>query len=79
MGVGLAAASYYVIGFLFSKTYYTLNRLITLPGCFLFYGLCGFLSLAYLYFKLPETEGKTLAEIEEYFSTPPKKRKMEVT
>lgn len=79
MGVGLAAASYYIIGFSFSKTFYSLNEFIGRSGCFFFYGICGLLSFVFMYFKLPETEGKTLAEIEEYFSTSSRKRKIILT
>lgn len=78
LSTGLAAASCFVQSFAFSKTFYYLNSLIHLPGCFLLYGMGGIIGFVYLYFKLPETEGKTLAEIEEYYSVSTKKQKVDI-
>lgn len=68
LGAGLGAALHYVIAFPFSKTFYNLQEIIHLSGCFILYGVFGFIGFLYLYLYLPETEGKSLAEVEEYFS-----------
>lgn len=73
LGVGLATAGHYVIGFPFSKTFYNLRETIHLSGCFILYGVLGFIGFSYLYLCLPETEGKSLAEIEKHFSKKSKK------
>lgn len=41
---------------------------MTLPGTFLFYGIINVIGGATLYFILPETEGRTLMEIENHFA-----------
>lgn len=64
----MSAAMFYIIAFLFSKTYLDLEHAIGMSGCFFLYGAGGLLGFVFMYFYLPETEGKTLAEIEEYFS-----------
>ncbi|XP_065219501.1 facilitated trehalose transporter Tret1-like isoform X2 [Planococcus citri] len=76
VGAGLSAASYYILAFIFTKTYLDLQHTLSLHGCFFLYGFGGFVGFIFLYVWLPETEGKTLAEIEECFvkskSTRPK-------
>lgn len=42
-----------------------MKGVLTLAGTFFFYGLISLLGFVYLYFLLPETEGKTLQDIEE--------------
>lgn len=41
---------------------------LTLPGTFFFYSGVAFVGATVLYFVLPETEGRSLIEIEEHFS-----------
>ncbi len=41
---------------------------LTLPGTFFFYAGVAFIGAIILYFVLPETEGRSLTEIEEHFS-----------
>lgn len=41
---------------------------MTLPGTFWFYSSISLLGCLILYFVLPETEGRTLMDIEEHFS-----------
>ena len=41
---------------------------MTLPGTFIFHASINLAGLIVLYFILPETEGRTLLEIEEHFS-----------
>lgn len=61
---GLVAALAYVQAFIFIKTFFTLHNLLTLPGIFALYGLFSVVGTLLLYIYLPETEGKTLEEIE---------------
>lgn len=41
---------------------------MTLPGTFWFYSSVAFIGAIVLYFVLPETEGRTLVEIEQHYS-----------
>lgn len=43
--------------------------LLTLEYTIVLFGCIGIAGLVYLYFYLPETENKTLLEIEEFFAT----------
>lgn len=54
--------------FLGSKTFINLENGGQLWGTFAVYAVFGFLGTIHLYFFLPETEGKTLQEIESYYS-----------
>ncbi|CAH0731940.1 unnamed protein product, partial [Brenthis ino] len=65
---GLSAASNYVFSFLGSKTFINLETSVKLWGTFAIYAAFGFMGTIYLYFFLPETEGKTLQEIEEFYN-----------
>lgn len=65
---GLCAAIFYVIAFIVSKTWLNLQSSLGLCGCFLFYGIIAVIGVVYVFTCLPETEGKTLAEIEKDFS-----------
>ncbi|CAH0402314.1 unnamed protein product [Chilo suppressalis] len=65
---GVLAASAYVFMFIGSKTFLNFERGLKLSGAFAIYAAFGYAGAFYLYFFLPETEGKTLQEIEPYFS-----------
>ncbi|XP_049886139.1 facilitated trehalose transporter Tret1-like [Pectinophora gossypiella] len=65
---GFAAAGNYVIMFIGSKTFINLESALQLWGTFAVYAAFGFIGTVYLYFFLPETEGKTLQEIESYYN-----------
>ncbi|XP_038207397.1 facilitated trehalose transporter Tret1-like [Zerene cesonia] len=65
---GVAAASNYVFMFLGSKTFINLEMGVSLWGAFATYAAFGFVGTIYLYFFLPETEGKSLQEIETFYS-----------
>ncbi|VVC95131.1 unnamed protein product [Leptidea sinapis] len=67
MATSLAAAGGYVIFFIATKTNYNLEANFHLSGTFSFYGILGIVGTFYLYFFLPETENKTLIEIEGYY------------
>ncbi|KAH1022582.1 facilitated trehalose transporter Tret1 isoform X2 [Dendroctonus ponderosae] len=65
---GLSAAIGYLIGFLASKTFQQMVSAVTLPGVFLFYSGVAVGGILALYFLLPETEGKSLAECCQHYS-----------
>ncbi|XP_013139503.1 PREDICTED: facilitated trehalose transporter Tret1-like isoform X1 [Papilio polytes] len=65
---GIAAASNYIFSFLAAKTFIDLEINLKLWGTFATYSGFGFLGTIYLYFYLPETEGKTLQEIEDFYN-----------
>lgn len=65
---GLTAALNYTLFFVSIKTYYDLETSISLFGAICLYGVIGALGTIFIYIFLPETEGKTLEEIEEHFS-----------
>ncbi|XP_075238185.1 facilitated trehalose transporter Tret1-like [Lycorma delicatula] len=54
--------------FLVVKTYPSLQHLISKHGVFWSYGTVSLLGTIFFYFCLPETKGRTLQEIEDYFS-----------
>lgn len=64
---GLASAIGYVLGFIPNKIFLYLSFSMTLPGIFLFYSILGCVGVCVLYFVLPETEGRSLAEITDHF------------
>ncbi|PNF40881.1 hypothetical protein B7P43_G15378, partial [Cryptotermes secundus] len=65
---GLSAASMYLVAFFASKTYLSTEKSLHLHGTFWFFGVINCICLVYLYFQLPETEGKSLQEIESLFA-----------
>ena len=68
----VATGSVGSIGYIFSsianKLFLYMKMDMTLSGTFLFYAAVNFAGLISLYFMLPETEGRTLKEIEEHFA-----------
>ncbi|XP_022195528.1 facilitated trehalose transporter Tret1-2 homolog isoform X1 [Nilaparvata lugens] len=69
IGGGLSAACYYIEFFLVSKTFLQLQSVLALYGVCFFYGGLGVVGIIYLYFCLPETEGKRLDEVEKFFKS----------
>lgn len=65
---GFAGGIGYVFGFLANKLFLFMLATLTLPGTFAFYATVAFIGTIVLYFTLPETEGRTLGEIEAHFS-----------
>lgn len=65
---GFASGIGYMFGFLANKLFLQTLTLFTLPGTFWLYSAVSLLGCVILYFILPETEGRTLIEIEEHFS-----------
>lgn len=67
MATGLAAALNYVIVFIATKTNYNLEASFHISGTFAIYAILTFIGTVYLYLYLPETENRSLAEIEAYY------------
>jgi hypothetical protein len=65
---GITAAACYVFLFLASKTYLDIEHGLLLHGAFWLYGGINCIGFLFLYFRLLETEGKTLEEIEHHFT-----------
>jgi len=62
---GVTAAASYIFGFVVTKTYLNFHDWLSLPGLFGLYGLCSLLGCAYFYYFIPETENKSLEDIEK--------------
>ncbi|KAJ9579588.1 hypothetical protein L9F63_004773, partial [Diploptera punctata] len=65
---GFSAAMCYVFLFIASKTYLDLELNLELYGTFLLFAVINFIGFVFVYYRMPRMEGKTLEEIEEYFS-----------
>lgn len=68
MASGIVAALNYVMSFICTKTYFNLERGLSLAGTILLYGVVGVCGLVFTFFFLPETERRTLEDIEIHFS-----------
>lgn len=66
--VGISAAMSYALGFIARKTYYNLEITLSLPGVTLLYAIIAGTGLVLMYFIFPETEGRTLEDIELHFA-----------
>lgn len=64
---GVSSAVGYLLGFVVTKTFYDLQKAFTTAGVFGFYGFMMIIGSVLFYFYVPETEGKSLEEIEEIF------------
>lgn len=73
LAAGLAAAINYTMGFATIKTYYDLETSMSMPGVALFYCVIATLGLVLMFNILPETEGRSLEDIELHFSDDSKK------
>nr|XP_014290513.2 facilitated trehalose transporter Tret1-like [Halyomorpha halys] len=65
MASGLSAASSYLISFTATKSFQSLEELLGLRGLFMFYSVITFIGFFFLYFIMPETEGRPLEDIEK--------------
>lgn len=65
---GLVAAINYILAFIATKTYYNLEMTLSIPGVICFYGVIGVIGFIVMYFTLPETELRSLEDIELHFS-----------
>ncbi|XP_059484673.1 facilitated trehalose transporter Tret1-like [Neocloeon triangulifer] len=67
---GITCAIINVTLFATSKTYPWMTHVLKPTGLFLFFGLMTAAGTLFAYLFIPETQGSTLAEIEEHFSGP---------
>ncbi|KAJ9594189.1 hypothetical protein L9F63_014349, partial [Diploptera punctata] len=65
---GASGSIGYIFGFAANKIYLHMLDSLTLPGTFWFYGVVSLIGTVIFYFFLPETEGRTLYEIQEHFA-----------
>ncbi|XP_049535903.1 facilitated trehalose transporter Tret1-like [Anopheles darlingi] len=64
---GLTIFFGYTMSFIILKVYPTLVSSIGNENVFLFFGMVSLAGIGFVYFFLPETKGRTLQDIEEYF------------
>lgn len=69
VAIGMSAAVSYVIVFIATKSNYNLEKAFHLSGAFAVYATFAFIGTIYLYFFLPETELKSLEEIEAFYKS----------
>lgn len=72
---GLSGGVGYIFGFTANKVFFKMVSVLTWPGTFWLYGCVALVGTIILYFILPETEGKPLAEIEMHFAGEQRLRK----
>jgi len=65
----------YLLLFTLTKSYLTVEMFLSIEYTMLLYGCIGIFGLIYFYNYLPETENKTLLEIEEFFASNSKARR----
>lgn len=65
---GMAAAVSYFMSFLGAKTFLSTQQSLQLYGSFWLFSVVNSFCFAFLYFLLPETEGKSLEDIERIFA-----------
>lgn len=70
---GVAIAFDYSLAFLSKKTYHNLETTLSLAGTTTFFCTVSFIGLIFAYFVLPETEGRSLEDIELHFTDDSKK------
>ncbi|MCG3113796.1 MAG: sugar porter family MFS transporter [Candidatus Manganitrophus sp. SB1] len=68
-GMSVATVANWGANFVVAYTFLTLASLLGKAGIFWFYGLMGVITWLFVDRLVPETKGKTLEEIEEYFIT----------
>lgn len=73
MATGISAALNYLVTFVATKSYYNLETTLSLPGITLFNCVIITGGLILMYNILPETENRTLEDIELHFSNNSKK------
>ncbi|XP_046416644.1 facilitated trehalose transporter Tret1-2 homolog isoform X1 [Neodiprion fabricii] len=65
---GLTTMSAHIFVFTVVKSFPFLRVALTEPGIYLMFGMIPLLGTVYLYIFLPETKGRSLQEIEDYYS-----------
>ncbi|XP_065213231.1 facilitated trehalose transporter Tret1-like isoform X1 [Planococcus citri] len=76
---GIAATFAHILVALLTQSYLFIQSAITVTNVFLLYSVLSLISCYYLKLKLPETENKTLQEIEEHFKKKPERLNSEST
>lgn len=76
---GLTAGFCWLLGFILTKTFQSLCDLIGLHFTFWMYGVFCLFALLFTVFLLPETEGKTLQEIQDMLQGRTKSESMKMT
>lgn len=64
---GMATCIVWLLLFLATKEYGRMRRVMNDFGAFWFFGGCGLIGCAFVWFFVPETKGRTLEEIQELF------------
>jgi SP family sugar porter-like MFS transporter len=62
--MAVATVSLWLASFLLTYTFPFLNQVLNASGTFWLYGAICVLGLIFIYYKLPETKGKSLEDIE---------------
>lgn len=65
-----ATAFNWTCAFFVSKFFEALKDAITKQGTFFLFSACSLLSIVFVVLALPETKGKSVEEIQEYFGGP---------
>lgn len=73
LAAGLTAAINYGLSFIATKTYYNLETWLSMPGMILLNCIINVFGFILMYKILPETENRTLEDIEMHFSDNSKK------
>ncbi|CAI6342765.1 unnamed protein product [Macrosiphum euphorbiae] len=69
IATGVCAGMAYLLLFTLTKSYLTVEMILSIEYTMLLFGCIGIFGLIYFYNYLPETENKTLLEIEEFFAS----------
>lgn len=64
---GTCAGLGYILMFVLTKSYLPVESILSLGYTMIAFGVIGVLGLAIVFLSLPETENKTLLEIEDFF------------
>lgn len=68
VATGITGSVSFFLIFLASKSYYNLEAWLSLPGVAAVYAIVSLVGLVVCYYILPETENRTLEDIEMHFS-----------
>lgn len=63
----VASLTNWMVAFLITKEFAMLQDVLGMDGTFWFFGTCCFAAVAYVWYSVPETKGKSLEDIELYF------------
>ncbi|KAK4880576.1 hypothetical protein RN001_008722 [Aquatica leii] len=67
-GCGLCTAVFFITAFLANKVFLDMVNGLSFPGVYWFYAGVGCVGFIIIYMAVPETEGKTLQEINDHFA-----------